>query len=163
MEDPNPAPRPDLPGRIARYIGLVFAETAIAGLLIFAHLFVAALHMFWDQKGGAVGPALMCAMLGGIFAGGGFLLVFALLFVLAKAVYFAIPERYRWVNLALYWGLAGALNGAAVLRTHDTVAFKAWTFSAFSIPALVLTLSYFVFIPRFDPAKGAMAYLRPSR
>ncbi len=145
-----------------RYAGVCMVEAALAALLIYLHLMVVIPATSREGSAGAV-----CGLLVLIFLAPGLWLAMVIAFIALKAVVVFLPHARRHWALAVYWGLTlGAFAYEWVRRPPSSVPsgdlWRELVFVGgfFVIPALVLTLSHFVLIPRVAPGGSAWQALR---
>jgi|GEM_PF-1435016 len=137
------------------YLGLCLFEALAAAVLIYVIIGV----LMPLSHGGSSG-ASFCAAIALLFIGP-VLWMFCVGFcLLAKIVVILMPPSRRHWSLAVYWGLtAGALLWSAItsrpaLQPSPLVATIV-DHSLFAIPALILTFSHFVLLPRIKPGASA--------
>jgi hypothetical protein len=141
------------------YLGVCVVEALLAALLILLHVAVVIPSTAREPGVGA-----LCAVFGLLILGPGYWLASVVLCVLAKVVVVLLPERRRHWALPLYWGLALAVLVKA-WHPENAAGPDGWrglvVAGGFVVtPALVLTLSHFLLLPRVAPGGTALAAMR---
>lgn len=140
------------------YLGLCLFEALMAAVLVYVSLIV-----LWPMANGGTSGATACAVIAFFFLGPVIWLGSVALCLLAKLVVILMPPSRRHWSLAIYWGLtAGAIAWDAITDARrpappvpSPIADTLLTWLLYSIPALILTFSHFVLLPRIKPGASA--------
>lgn len=144
--------------RLLGYLGLCLFEALLAAALVYLSLLV-----LWPMANGGTSGATACAVIAFFFLGPAIWLGSVFLCLLAKIVVVLMPPSRRHWSLAIYWGLtAAAIAWHAISDARrpspyasDSVANTLLTYGMYAIPAIILTFSHFVLLPRITPGASA--------
>lgn len=148
------------------YLGLCLFEALLAAALVYVSLLV-----LWPMANGGTSGATACAVIAFLFLGPILWAGCVAICLLAKIVVVLMPPSRRHWSLAIYWGLtAGAIAWHAISDARrsspyasPSIANTLLAYGLYAIPALILTFSHFVLLPRIKPgasARSVFALLR---
>ncbi len=147
---------PSFGRRLLGYLSLCFFEAFLAAALIYLD-FAVIIPMAAGGKDGAY----FCAAIAFFFLGPVMWAGCVFFCLLAKVVVLLMPPTHRHWSLAVYWGATAALVAWGSYRAghspwsrgSESILFSL----AYLIPALILTFSHFVLLPRIAPGSGTGA------
>lgn len=140
------------------YLGLCLFEALLAAVLVYVSLLV-----LWPMANGGTSGANACAAIAFLFLGPVLWAGCVVLCLLAKIVVVLMPRSRRHWSLAIYWGLtAGAIAWSVIADARRSpphaslsIANTLLSYGLYAIPALILTFSHFVLLPRITPGVSA--------
>jgi hypothetical protein len=147
---------PSFGRRLLGYLSLCFFEAFLAAALIYLD-FAVIVPMAAGGKDGAY----FCAAIAFFFLGPVMWAGCVFFCLVAKVVVLLMPPTHRHWSLAVYWGATAALVAWGSYRDGHSP----WSRGseglllslAYLFPALILTFSHFVLLPRFAPGSGTSA------
>jgi hypothetical protein len=150
---------PSFGRRLFGYLSLCFFEAFLVAALIYLDFAVIMPAAVGGGDGAHACAAIGFLLLGPIFWAGGVLFCLA-----AKVVVLLMPPAHRHWSLAVYWGATAAIVAWTSYRDGHSPRSDAAGSDLFIlitllylIPALVLTFSHFVLLPRIAPGSGTSA------